>query len=345
MSKKKRKNIIFIRRDNIGDLVCTTPAIYAVKERYPDARIGVLVNSYNADVLVNNPDVDDVYIYRKAKHNPETNRFFVWWNNLRVLQKIRRDGYDIAIGCGSYSRRLARYTVMTGAGTRIGYLKEGTSRTRSYTRPLIETDKPCHEVERTFSLLSQIGINTSPGPLRIFPLQSEVDNVKRVLDLHSSPRHSPLIAIHISSRRDENRWPADRYIILGEQLQKAFGTTILLLWSPGSEKNVFHPGDDEKAAHIISSMKIRPVGYRTTRLVELVAALSLADIVICCDGGAMHIAAALGKPIVAIWGSTDPDRWRPWNVSHILLQDSSKRARNISVDRVLKATGSLLGKG
>ena len=59
--------ILLIRRDNIGDLVCTTPVFRALRERWPRAHIGVLVNSYNAPVLENNPDVDAVYAYTKAK--------------------------------------------------------------------------------------------------------------------------------------------------------------------------------------------------------------------------------------------------------------------------------------
>ncbi|MDA8339574.1 MAG: hypothetical protein M0Z70_09780, partial [Nitrospiraceae bacterium] len=88
--------------------------------------------------------------------------------------------------------------------------------------------------------------------------------------------------------------------------------------------------------------KTNMVAYKTTQLKELIAALSLADIVVCCDGGAMHIAAALGKPIVTIWGSTDPNRWKPWGVRHVILQGESKRAENISAQAVLDAVEKLL---
>src|SRR3990170_2033924 len=117
--------ILFIRRDNIGDLICTTPAIHAVREKYPNAKIGILVNTYNADAIVNNPDIDEVYVYEKAKHVPDKNKHSVWWSNLKLLLKIRKERYEVAIGCGSYSPRLARYTFLTGAGIRIGYLKNG----------------------------------------------------------------------------------------------------------------------------------------------------------------------------------------------------------------------------
>ena len=90
------KKILFIRRDNIGDLVLTTPAIYAVRAKLSDAKIGVLANSYNMEVIENSPNVDELYVYEKAKHFPGKSKFMVWWNNFRLLSKIRRERYDVS---------------------------------------------------------------------------------------------------------------------------------------------------------------------------------------------------------------------------------------------------------
>jgi ADP-heptose:LPS heptosyltransferase len=336
------KKILFIRRDNIGDLICTTPAIHAVREKYPDAKIGILVNTYNADVVRNNPDIDEIYVYEKAKHVPEKNKFSVWLDNLKVLIKIRKEQYDVAIGCGAYSPRLARYTFLTGATARIGYLPKTIDKSKSYNIPLHEPEKPLHEVERIFNLLSPLSINGAPSSLRIFPVDEEVQKVKDFLNASNVAVEKPIIAFHISSRRPENRWPVDKFIELGNLIIKKHNANIMLLWSPGSKKNPYHPGDDENAEIIMNSVESKPTAYKTTRLRELIAALSLSDIVVCCDGGAMHIAAALGKPIVTIWGSTNPDRWRPWGVKHVILQDESKKAENISIETVLNEVEKFL---
>ena len=115
-------------------------------------------------------------------------------------------------------------------------------------------------------------------------------------------KEKPVIAFHISSRRSENRWPVQRFVELANLISANYAAAILLLWSPGSEKNVYHPGDDEKAEIINNFLKPKPAAYKTTHIRELIAALSVSSLVVCCDGGAMHIAAALGKPIVTIWG-------------------------------------------
>ena len=333
--------ILFIRRDNIGDLVCTTPAIAATRKAFPDARISILVNTYNADAVSNNPDIDETYVYEKAKHAPDKNRLSVWLSNMKVLGKIRKEHYDIAIGCGSFSPRLARYTHMTRARIRIGYTKKGVDASRWYTVPLLEPDGNLHEVERTMNLLSPLGVTGEAPKMRVFPSQHEMLHFTSLADA-AGGLGKPCLAMHISSRRPENRWPLDHFISLGRKWAECYGTRIMLLWSPGSEKNVYHPGDDEKAGAIVNALGQDVLACRTSHLSELIAVLSMADIVVCGDGGAMHMAAGLGKPIVTMWGSTNQDRWRPFGIDHIILQGKSRRAEDISVEAVSAALDSLL---
>ncbi len=336
--------ILIIRRDNIGDLVCTTPGIRAVRERFPDAIIGLLVNTYNADVVMNNPDINEIFVYEKAKHAPERNKLAVWWDNFRVLRRIRRERYDVAVGGGSYSPRLERYTFLTGARKRIGYLPGDARKSRGYNAPIFESDRPVHEVEKFFPLLSAIDITASPGAVRVFPGEEEVRKVRDFLKSSGITGERPLVAFHISSRRPENRWPAEKFIELARIVHDRRKGHVLLLWSPGSERNVFHPGDDEKAEFIVRALPSGIAAYKTVSLRELIAALSVSDFVVCGDGGAMHIAAGLGKRIVALWGSTDPVKWRPWGVKHVLLQGEGKRAENISVESVFLGLEKMRGE-
>ena len=337
--------VLFIRRDNIGDLICTTPAIHALREKFPAAKIGILVNSYNADVVAGNPDIDEVYVYEKAKHAEGKNRLLVWLGNLRLFLKIRGERYDVAIGCGNYSPSLARYTFLTGAKKRIGYVRSG-DRSISYNIPISEPREPIHEVVATFKLLEPSGISGEPSNLVLLPSADEKEKVLKFLFPHPTPdtdirgqaSHIPppvFVAMHISSRKENNRWPTDRFIELGNELIKRYNIMPLILWAPGSSKNPFHPGDDEKAEVIADKMR-GAVLYKTTRLRELIAAISVCRLVICCDGGAMHIAAALGKPILAVWGSTDKRRWMPWQVDNIILQ-KGKRADEVTAEEAVAA--------
>jgi ADP-heptose:LPS heptosyltransferase len=83
------------------------------------------------------------------------------------------------------------------------------------------------------------------------------------------------------------------------------------------------------------------IAYPTTQLADLIAGLAVCDSVICADGGAMHLAAGLGKPIVALFGDSDPSRWKPWGVPHGVLQPPSRDVKDITPEGVLESWSSL----
>ena len=318
------QKICLVRRDNIGDLVCTTSAIKLLRLRFPEARIFALVNSYNADVLKGNPDLDRVYVYHKSRHSGGA-RLRAALSNLKVFREIRAERIDAAVGCSSaYSKNLAWYTFLTGARLRIGYVKKKTSRPSFYNVPLAQPapDENLHEVEALIKLLAPLGVEGTPPPLDVRPDSAEVRGVLDFIGKGGFKGKEKLVAFHISSRKPQNRWPKESFRELAQMVQERFGVRLLLLWSPGNEDNPFHPGDDGKAEWILSRTKPGPLAYRTTKLGELIAAVSVCDMVVCSDGGAMHIAAGLGKPILTIWGATDPRRWAPWGVPYRLLQKS-----------------------
>jgi ADP-heptose:LPS heptosyltransferase len=146
--------------------------------------------------------------------------------------------------------------------------------------------------------------------------------------------------LHISARKASQRWPVERYAGLMRALGGA--ADFLLLWSPGAEDHPQHPGDDAKAQAVVDAAGELPLtAYPTQELRDLAAALSLADTVICSDGGAMHVAAALGKPILCFFGDSDAVRWHPWGVPYRLLQPDSRDAADISLAAALQAVREL----
>jgi len=324
------ESILFIRRDNIGDLVCTTPAIRAARMQYPKARLCVLVNSYNAEVVANNPDINEIFIYEKEKHRGNKSRLRVLSSNAGLMRRIRRKKFDVAIGCvSSYSPRLARYTFLTGARTRIGYGEKGKSEAGIYYNMALPASiGPVHEVEAIMGLLRPLGI-TAPAPA-MFVRPDEVTLARIRKSVTGKPQGGRLVAFHISSRRPENRWPIDNFVKLINSLTESCNITPLVLWSPGEADNPLHPGDDEMAENLKNALSKKPVMFKTKTLGELIAALSLTKMAVCLDGGAMHLAAGLGLPVLAIWGSTDPARWSPWGVSHIILKSPTKKAADVS---------------
>lgn len=339
--------IIVIRRDNIGDLVCTLPMVTALRARYPDAEISALVNSYNLDVLKGNPELDHVYAYTKAKHRPPGKSVAgVYWDRLRLFARLRRERFDYAIIAGAhFLPRALRLARMIKPKHIIGFTepKPGAHHIDvgvPYTLP-----QPMHEVEDIFRLLAPLGIEGTPPAATVVADAKEVVEARALLAKQDWPAGRRLIALHISARKVSQRWPVERFVALARRLHQESGAAFLLFWSPGDSSNPLHPGDDDKAREIVTGLGGIPIlAYPTHRLGELIAGLSLCEAVVCSDGGAMHIAAGLGKPILCFFGNSDRKRWHPWGVPHVLLQKESREVTDISVDEAAEGFARLLEK-
>ena len=327
--------ILVIRRDNIGDLVCTTPLLFALRERYPKGYVAALVNTYNEAVLAGNPAVDAVYAYEKGKHRGEGRSLLsVYAHRLRLIMSLRGKKFDYAIlATAGFEPRSLRLARMIGARHVLGYTEAGKAHFRLDIALPYDRGSKAHEVERVFGLLKALGIQGSPPPARVFPDVSERHDIERAF---RGPRSGPLIGVHISARRENQQWPAESFAALIRALSERHGARFLLLWAPGEADNPRHPGDDGKAREVVhrcSGVAMLPLP--TQALPRLIAALSLCDCVICADGGAMHLAAALDKPILCFFGDSPPERWRPWKAPHELLQPASRDLSDLTVEEAL----------
>ena len=335
-----RGGILVIRRDNIGDLVCTTPLLAALRAQHPQAWIGVLANSYNAPALEGNPHVDAVLAYRKLKHlAPGESAAGALFERLRLLWRLRRRGLDLAVlAAGEEDRRglsLARQV----AARRIVWAdaaREGV-----------------HEVERVFGAARALGIEGPPPGLTVCAREDALGHARAALRAGSvasaggDAARAPVIGLHISARRPLQRWPGAQFAELARQLHARHAATIMLFWAPGAEDDARHPGDDGKADSIRTGLAgaLPLVGYPTRALSELIGGLAACDLVVCADGGAMHLAAGLGRPVVALFGDSPAARWRPWGVPHVVLQPPDGDVRTLAVEDVAQACAGLLPAG
>lgn len=318
------QKILVIRRDNIGDLVLTTPALTALRTHFPEARIDVLVNDYNAPVLAGNPDIDRVWAYRKGKHRaPGESILSVWLATAAMMWRIRREHYDVAIVAtptvSPSTYKFARHVraTRTIAAARLAGISDPLT---------LDTSQPHHEAEAVMALLRPLGIAAAAGPCKVMPPDT--------MEHHATP----LIGLHLSARKARQRWPVENFAELARRLSAHHDARFLLFWSPGPENDPRHPGDDGKAARMLQLTAGLPMeACATHTLEELIAGLARCTHVICSDGGAMHLAAGLGKPIVCFFGNSDARHWHPWGVEYELLQPPSQDVGDISVGEALAA--------
>lgn len=327
------RSILVVRRDNIGDLVCTTPLITALRQHFPQAWIAALVNDYTRPVLDGNPDLDAVFSYQKAKHrSPGQSALGIYWQRLRMLWQLRKRRIDCIIlaspGYQPSAERLARFI---NARQVVGF--DNGSGLATLTVPAA-TRTSRHQVENVFRVLGALGIDGPPPPLRLVPDAARVSAFKVMLPKGAGP----VVGVHISAREADRRWPDAKFTELITRLTGECAAKVALTWAPGVRDRREFPGDDESAQHLCASAASGGlVAMPTESLAGLIASLAVCDYVICSDGGPVHLAAALGKPVVCFFGSERPELWHPWKVPYRLLQPASRNVADIAVDEAVAA--------
>jgi ADP-heptose:LPS heptosyltransferase len=338
MGASPNRSFLIIRRDNIGDLVCTTPLIAALRTHYPDAWIGALVNRYAEPVLAGNPDLDEVFSYQKGKHRlPGETVLGLYAQRLRMLLGLRKRAIDYVIlaapGYQASAERLARWVKprnIIGFDSGSGLANMAVS---------IQAESIQHQVENIFRLLTALQIEGKPPPLKLVAKVALVDLWRKRLP----DGEGPVVGVHISAREADRRWPDLHFVELIRMLTSRHGARVILSWAPGRRDNPRFPGDDDSALNIAAACSgERVLAMPTEGLDGLIAGLAVCDQVICSDGGPVHLAAALGKPVVSLFGSEHPELWHPWGVPYRVLQAESRNVRDIPVEDVVSAWKELL---
>ncbi len=351
------RRILIVRRENIGDLILTTPLIRALRTAMPDALIAALVNSYNAPVLAGNLDIDEIYVYQKGKHADS----WPGWVRARLAQavqlwQLRAQKFDdVLLPDPSYSARnirMAKFILGGRANTRTIGFEESENGQRAGLDVVISkanTDQ-WHQAQYMYLAAAAFGIDADPRhtpPCVVVPqVVPQYVDAPVSIAANSATGTRPIIGLHISARKPSQRWPAAAFIALVSLLHQRHHTQIRLFWSPGKDDDLLHPGDDAKAAAIVAGVgadiDLLPVPTSTLR--TLIDAMATVDLLVCSDGGALHVAAGLGKPIVSLFGDSEVKRWHPWGVPFRALQKPSKTVIDLSPIEVLAAVDELIAQ-
>lgn len=337
--------ILIVRRDNIGDLICTLPLISAIRQLNPAARIDMLVNSYCAPVVIGNSDLDHVYIYTKAKHKESgESAIGVYWRRFLLTLKLRLIKYDwLVLANVSCQPRPLRWAKQVGAKRIVGFIEGGCKGAETITDPVpLVRGQGKHEIEYLMALLQPFGSTDQVSAARIAPERNALQRAQNAL-AHARSVAKPLVGINLSARLPSQQWPAEKFIELINRLKDRYH--CVLFWAPGSASNAGHPGDDEKAAQVAAAFVQDDLTCMPTQqLGELIAGISCLDLLVTADGGALHIGAACGKPEVVMFGDSDSTQWYPWRVPYKLLHPASRDVRSIEAVEVAAAVDQLVSE-
>jgi lipopolysaccharide heptosyltransferase II len=297
------QRILVIRLDLIGDLVLSMTLVRALKRSYPQAEIDLLALPASAKVVMHDPELTEIITYDpnvwrrpKALIQPKN-----WREAFSLRRRLRARHYDIAVSVfGPWAGIIA---VLSGAKRRVGFGRE------SY--PGFMTDNVPgrhwnpgdhkHEVDYCLELANSSGVITSRADRipRLYVDPQACQQLEQLLIQQGVQQAKPVIACHVSSNNGQSkRWPIPYWATLIDKLIREQGAQVIFTGAPVDTPLI------ESVSHRMQEQAINLAGK--TSLPQLVALLQRADLVISGDSGPMHIAAAVGTPLIAIHGPTDP---------------------------------------
>ena len=347
-------SILVVQNNNIGDLVLATPFIGQLHREYPDATIHVIANDYNAPVLERNPHIDRLYAHGKMKHRQDGDSpFAVHWRAVCLVYELRRVRYDyVFLLSGSDTPRYFRLAGVIGArhivGCRSGswcHVLNPDARPSYRSAKMHSVGRSLHLLQHAFPYHRRPPATPSTAPCRVYPARAAHTRWLTRLSARGLNRRGPIIALQISARRPRQRWPVTKFAELARRMTFELGAQVLLLWSPGAYDSPTHPGDDAKALAVRELCDDFTIFLcPTPTLQELIAVLSVAEVVVSSEGGATHLAAACERPVIALFGDADPEVWHPWCRDYRIVRSGSADVVDITVQEVFDATMAMIGE-
>jgi lipopolysaccharide heptosyltransferase II len=301
-------NILLIRLRLVGDVVFTTPAIRALRRRFPDARLTYLVERGAAPVVAGNPDLDEVIVLDRTGG---VRRLI---DDLRLARQLRRRRFDVAIDFhgGPRSSWLAW---VSGAPRRVGY--NITSRSWMYTDRVSRPRelRPRHSVSNQSDLLAPLGIpplHPVTDPVEMPESADARQQVDALLTAARVPPDAELIVIHVSAGNPFRRWPPEAFARLTAALARGSSRRRIVLTSGPSESGAAAEIAGRARASLDPSTWGRILMTEELGLAALRVLVARAALFVGGDSGPLHIAGTTETPIVAIYGPTLPARSHPW---------------------------------
>ncbi|MBI4683848.1 MAG: glycosyltransferase family 9 protein [Nitrospirae bacterium] len=326
-SKKDIRDILVIRMNRIGDMICTIPLLKTLRKEFPEARLTVLAEETNVEVIKNASYIDKLLIYKKGAG--------IYRNKILNLKKnFKGNNFDIAIAVkGGFSSNLATATFLSGAAYRIGYISDNHHLLDFlYNMPVKKTPNIQHQVERCLNLLKHIGITPDRFVKDIsFEIpQKSVNSFKNFLNVNNiSSTENELIVLNISNDRPNTSWPVENFMELIKRL-KAYPIKCIITSAPQDSENA------KKLANTSSALF-----YETPHIMDFAAATERGNLLICHDSGAMHIGASVGtKTLVLVGRGIIPEIWGPYGSGHKCL--IKPKIKDITVDDVYEEALKML---
>jgi len=291
--------ILLTRTDRIGDVVLSTPAIKAVRDKYPNAHIAFMVRPHAKDIVEGNPYLNEVIIYNKYGEHKS------FLGTIRFALALRRRKFDLAIMLHP-TNRVHLIAFIAGIPERVGYDRKMPF-LLTKRMPHMKQKGEKHESEYTLDILRFADIGVKDREISVTVRKKDVAKAERMLEEYHVPVSGTLIAVNPGASCASKRWAPGNFAALCDNLAGKFKARILI---------VSDRANSEFANAVAGGMRHEPVNLAgKTTVGELAALLSKCSLFISNDSGPVHIASGLKVPVISIFGRKNPGlspkRWGP----------------------------------
>lgn len=294
------RRILAIRLDRIGDMVLTTPALRALKETFPEAKLTILASRYTKDIIEGLPFVDEVLAAED-------------FTKKQLVGSLRAGGFDISLGF--HPDMFVNYLPWkAGIPIRIGYKLCGSGIFLTTSLRDDRHQRIRHEVESALEVVSKIGAATGDRSLCVAVHEEGELFADEFFKKYGLTQEERAVVIHPGARQPYIRWRKQGFAEVADRLMIERKVKVILIGSESERMLV---------EFVTRDMREKPIVAVGLNLVRLISVFKRSRLFIGNSTGPMHLAAGLGVPVVAIFGATHPRdsarEWGPWGKGHVVV--------------------------
>jgi len=294
MKDQPFQRILVVNVNWLGDVIFSSPVFKTLKKNYPQARITCLTVPRVKGILECVPGIDEILVYdEKGKDRGLVGK-------LRVIGELKKRGFDAAFLLhGSWSRALLVF--LAGVPVRVGYLKRNRINLLTHFAQKLG-DEP-HKSDHYLNVLTAYGLKIDDRSCELsVPVQAQ-NEIKEILQKEGIADNELFIVAHTSGNWDLKRWPQNKWTELIQKITYELKVKVVISEGPEEITRARQIAFSSGADSIVLAGK--------TNLQQLAALLQRASLVISADSGPLHIASAVGKKVIGIYGPTMPQSTGP----------------------------------
>lgn len=331
------KNILIVRQHNqIGDMLCSLSLYKAIKKKYPESHITLIVakTNYQIPFFDINPYVNRVLIYDKSSYKTILNFY-------RQLRDREYD-YGFVPSTIKVSRTSHIINFLSGAKIRIGVNSIDEVKNKSSFLLNLKDDfnwEGKHQLIRNLEIAQLAGLDLTEEELKEIKLtfsDEDISFAKNFIRENFPDRAKKIIAFHPGAGKSANIYPTENFIRLIQKLYQQFNNHILLTsgWT-----------DETILSRVIAALEQDGIRYKVVHnlpIKKLGALLSMIDLYITNDTGTMHIAGFSGAKLISLFGPTDPNEWAPLNENSFYIKSTTNKIKDIDVEDIFTLAQKIL---